>query len=400
MSMPAALSRRRDYSGPALLSYGFRPFFLGAALWAAADILLWVPQYLGEISLPTHFSALDWHIHEMLFGYVAAAMAGFMLTAIPNWTGRLPVNGLPLAALMLFWLAGRAALLASAWIGAIPSAAIDVAFLCALFAVAAREIIAGKNWRNLRILLVLGVFIAANITFHVEVLVSGSADYGIRVAIAAVIVLITLVGGRIVPSFTNNWLTRNNPGRMPVPFSRFDIACVAVTVIGLAGWVAAPVHPLTGLALLLAGLLQFARLCRWAGDRTLRDPLVLILHVGYVFIPLGFLLIGASIWWAAVPVSAGIHAWTGGAFGLMPLAVMTRATLGHTGHPLQASTVTQLIYGAALLAAVLRIVAAFNGDIVLLHLSAIAWVGAFGGFVVAYGPLLAGQKPAWKDARG
>jgi hypothetical protein len=157
---------------------------------------------------------------------------------------------------------------------------------------------------------------------------------------------------------------------------------------------------LTGVAMLAAGVLHVGRLARWAGDRTLRDRLVLVLHVGYAFVPLGFLLIGTSALWAAVPPSAGIHAWTAGAVGLMTLAVMTRATLGHTGRALAASPATQAIYALALLAALLRIAAAFlDGDIVLLHLSAAAWIAAFAGFVLVYGPMLIARPPAWQDAR-
>jgi uncharacterized protein involved in response to NO len=211
MSMPAALESRRTYAGPALFSYGFRPFFLAAASWAAFNILLWIPQYLGLMSVPTEFSALDWHIHEMLYGYVAATVAGFLLTAIPNWTGRLPVNGWPLAGLVLLLLAGRAAILLSAKIGNIVTALVDVSFLLALAAVAACEIVAGKNWRNLRVMVVLVVLILGNIVFHAEVLLKGSAGYGIRIAISAVVLLISLIGGRVVPSFTNNWLGSEQP---------------------------------------------------------------------------------------------------------------------------------------------------------------------------------------------
>ena len=235
MAMPAALARRRDYAGPALFSYGFRPFFLAAGAWAAFGILLWLPQYLGWFALPTAFGALDWHIHEMLYGYVAAAIAGFLLTAIPNWTGRLPVSGWPLAALAALWLAGRVAMLFSGRIGGVAAAAIDVSFLATLAAVAAREIVAGKNWRNLRVLAVLGVLVAGNIVYHAEVLTAGAAVYGVRIAIAAVVLLISLIGGRIVPSFTNNWLARNNPGRKPVPFARFDMAAIGVERAG-ADW--------------------------------------------------------------------------------------------------------------------------------------------------------------------
>lgn len=394
-----ALKRRRDYAGPALFSYGFRPFFLAAGIWAVLGIVLWLPQYAGQLTLPTHFHALDWHIHEMLYGYVAASVAGFLLTAIPNWTGRLPVSGWPLAALVLLWLAGRAALLISAAIGPTLAAAIDTAFLVTLAAVAGREIVAGKNWRNLRVLIVLAVLIAGNVVFHAEVLLHGAANYGIRIAIGAVIVLIALIGGRIVPSFTNNWLVRQNPGRLPVPFARFDMLTIGVSALALLAWIAVPAHAVTGALLLLAGLLQAARLARWAGDRTLADRLVLVLHVGYAFVPIGFLLMGLSAWSDRVPTSAGIHAWTAGAIGLMTLAVMTRATLGHTGQPLQAGRATQTIYALVLMSALLRIGASFTGSMALIEFAGVLWVAGFSVFVMLYGPLLVNRKPAWSEAR-
>ncbi len=399
MSVPAALQRRRDYAGPALFAYGFRPFFLAAGLWAAFGILLWLPQFLGLMTLPTVFGALDWHTHEMLYGYVAASIAGFLLTAIPNWTGRLPVNGWPLAGLAALWLAGRVAILFSADIGGVLAAAIDVSFLVTLAAVAAREIIAGKNWRNLRVLVVLGVLAAGNIVFHAEVLTQGAADYGVRIALAAVIGLVMLIGGRIVPSFTSNWLARNNPGRKPAPFARFDMVTLAASVVALIGWIVTPFAMATGFLLLIAGVLHVIRLARWAGDRALRDRLVLILHVAYAFVPLGFLLTGASLIWPQVPTSAGMHAWTAGAIGLMTLAVMTRATLGHTGHALHAGPATQAIYALVLIAAALRIAAAFTGSLTLIDYAGGAWIAGFATFAVVYGRLLITRKPAWAEAR-
>lgn len=395
MSTPAALQTHCDYAGPALFAYGFRPFFLAASLWAGFSILLWLPQYFGLLTLSTGFGALDWHIHEMLYGYVAATIAGFLLTAIPNWTGRLPVNGWPLGGLVLLWLAGRAAILLSADIGGLTAAFIEASFLIILAIVAAGEIIAGKNWRNLRVMVILVVLILGNIVFHAEVLLKGSANYGIRIAISAVVLLISLIGGRIVPSFTNNWLARNNPGRLPVPFARFDIATLAVGAFALTAWIAAPMHPVTGGLLLIAGCVQSMRLLRWAGDRTFAEPLVLVLHLGYAFVPIGFLLIGMSMFSAAVPVTAGIHAWTVGAIGLMTLAVMTRATLGHTGQPLRAGGATQIIYAAVVVAAITRIVAAFIGSVTLLEIAGLAWIVAFAGFALLYGPLLAARRPNW-----
>lgn len=395
MNSSVALPRRREYARPAVFAYGFRPFFFAAGLWAALAIPLWLPQYFGLITLPTAFSPLDWHIHEMLYGYVAASIAGFLLTAIPNWTGRRPVNGWPLAGLAFLWVAGRVAILLSAEIGGVVAAIVDASFLATLAAVAAREIIAAKNWRNLRVLGVLGVLIAGNIVFHLEVILGGAASYGVRIAIAAVIGLIMLVGGRIVPSFTNNWLTRNNPGPMPAPFSRFDMAAVTASALALTAWVAAPAHAVTGILLLAGGILQSMRVARWAGYRTVADRLVLILHLAYIFVPIGFLFLGGATLLRDIPTTAGMHAWTAGAIGLMTLAVMTRATLGHTGQSLQAGWVTQLIYALVLVAAVLRIITAFNGSVALLEIAGALWFAGFTCFLLIYGRLLLARSPSW-----
>src|SRR6516165_2488417 len=168
-SLPPALERRRKYAGPALFSYGFRPLFLAGAARSAACIILWIPQFMGDFSLRTAYPPLDWHVHEMLYGYVAAVIAGFLLTAIPNWTGRLPITGAPLMALAALWLAGRLAILFSGPLGIALVGLVDVAFLATLAFVAAREIIAGRNWRNLRVLALIGVLIASNVVFHAEV---------------------------------------------------------------------------------------------------------------------------------------------------------------------------------------------------------------------------------------
>ena len=394
MTVPAALQRRREYSGRALFSYGFRPFFLAAGLWAMISLPLWLHQFYGDIVLPTHFAPLDWHVHEMLFGYVAAAVAGFLLTAIPNWTGRLPVNGWPLAGLTALWLMGRVAIFFSGRIGNALAAAIDLSFLLVLAAVAAREIIAGRNWRNLRVLGVVGVLALGNIVFHAEVLVRGTANYGSRIALTAVILLISLIGGRIVPSFTHNWLARNNPGRLPVPFSRYDMFAIIAGFIALLAWIVAPGDLICGGLLLLAGLIHTGRLARWAGDRTLANLLVLVLHVAYAFVPLGFLLVGLSIFTPAIPLTGGIHAWTAGAVGLMTVAVMTRATLGHVGQPLHASIATQVIYALIFVSAILRIIAAFAASLNLIEVAAICWLLGFALFLLAYGPLLILRKPA------
>jgi uncharacterized protein involved in response to NO len=383
------IPRLRDYNGPALLSYGFRPFFLFGALYAGLAVLAWLPMFNGELEPWTAFSPVDWHVHEMLYGYVPAVVTGFLLTAIPNWTGRLPIQGVPLLILVAVWLAGRAAVTFSAVIGWLPAAIMDAAFLAMVVAATAREIVAGKNWRNLRVVGLVTLLLAGNIAFHLEAHVNGGAEYGVRIGIAATVLLIVVVGGRIVPSFTRNWLARKNLGRLPAPFARIDVAVIAVTAAALVLWVVLPSAGLTGAALGIVGVLHIVRLARWAGDRTFADRLVLILHVGYAFVPLGFLLVGAAAVGLGEP-SAGIHAWMVGAAGVMTLAVMTRASLGHTGNALRASAVTQAVYVAIVIAAISRICASLEPtwSEPLLYISAGAWIAAFFGFAGSYGPML------------
>ncbi len=259
---------------------------------------------------------------------------------------------------------------------------------------AAREIVAGRNWRNLAVVMLVSLLLAGNVAFHLEAHFQGAADTGTRVGIAVVVLLIALIGGRIIPSFTRNWLVRENPGRLPVPFGRFDTIVVAIGALALAAWVVSPDSRFTGAVLALAGLLHLARLSRWAGHRTFRERLLLILHVGYVFVPLGFLLNAASAF-ELLPAGAGIHAWMVGAAGIMTLAVMSRATLGHTGQQLIASSATQAIYAAIIVATLSRICAVIEPahSEALLHVAAFAWAAAFIGFAVAFAPLLLGHDP-------
>ena len=385
--------RLRAYSGPTLLSYGFRPFFLLGACYAALAILAWLPMFYGELVIATAFSPRDWHVHEMLYGYIPAVMTGFLLTAIPNWTGRLPLQGWPLLILVIAWSAGRVAVTLSAEIGWLTAALIDSSFLLLVVAATAREIIAGRNWRNLKVLIPVTILGFGNAAFHIEAHMNGAADYGIRVGIAGVLVLIMVIGGRLIPSFTRNWLVRENPGRLPVPFGKFDAVVIALSAAALALWVVVPFDRATAAGLLAAGALQTLRLARWAGERTLRDRLVLVLHVAYAFVPVGFVLVGFSALGLVVP-SAGLHAWMVGAAGMMTLAVMTRASLGHTGHELIASIPTQLIYASVFIAVVARICAALEPywSKPMLHVAAFAWTAAFLGFSVVYGPKLWHRK--------
>ncbi len=389
--MATTAEQVRRYTGPAILSYGFRPFFLLGAVWAALVVAIWIPLLEGSLTIPTAFSPLEWHVHELVYGYGPAVVAGFLLTAVPNWTGRLPVTGIPLLLLVSLWTGGRLAILLSAHIGMTSAAVVDLLFLATLAGVIAREIVAGRNLHNLKVLALVGLLLVGNAAFHAEaLLVHGGRGYGTRIGIGAAVLLITLVGGRIVPSFTRNWLVRKRPGRLPVPFGRFDFFALATGALAIACWIAFPQAEATAVVAGAAGLLHAVRLARWAGYRTGGEPLVLVLHVAYAFVPVGFFLVASAIVAPTQIAAAGaLHAWTVGAVGMMTLAVMTRASLGHTGQELVASPSTRIIYAAILIAAVARLLTAFDlWREALLTVSAVAWLIAFAGFAVSFGPLL------------
>lgn len=379
----------RAHRGPALLQGGFRPFFLFAAVWAAIAIALWLPLFEGQLTLPTAFSPLDWHVHELLWGYGPAAIAGFLLTAIPNWTGRLPVVGRPLAILVGLWAIGRIAITISAWIGAIPAAVVDLAFPLALVFVAGREVVAGRNWRNLKVVATVAVLTIGDAVFHAETILRGTGAIGQRIGIAATVMLIVIIGGRVVPSFTINWLRNRGPGATAAPFARFDRIVSVTTALVFALWVVVPEGPITATALAVTGFAHLVRLGRWAGWRCWAEKLVLILHVAYLFVGLGFLLLAASLFGAPLLPSAALHAWTIGAVGLMTLAVMTRASLGHTGRPLHATRAISLLYAGGLVAVLARIAMGLgHAEMLFLHLAVVGWLVAFAGFAIVYRPIL------------
>ncbi|MDX8530782.1 NnrS family protein [Mesorhizobium sp. VK25A] len=385
-----AIPRTRPSVYPAIFSYGFRPFFLLGSLQAGTAILFWLPLYYGRLETFSTFLPVDWHVHELLFGYLPAVVTGFLLTAIPNWTGRLPVQDFRLLALVLLWIAGRAAVFFSAETGWLLSAVIDCSFLLAVVAAAATEIVAGRNWRNLKVLLPVATLFAANVMFHAEAHYQGISDMSRRLGLGAVVVLVMIIGGRIVPSFTRNWLVREKPGRLPASFGRFDVGTIALSAVGLAAWTFFPDSIATGMLLVAAAIFNAVRLARWAGYRTLPDPLVLILHVAFVFVPVGLLLAGLSVLVPdRIPTVAGIHAFAVGTVACMTLAVMARATLGHTGRELKASGGTCAIFAAIIIAAILRVAAGMAPAMaILLHLSAAFWAAAFIGYAVLFGGML------------
>lgn len=400
--MSTTAAQMREWTGLALFTYGFRPFFLGAALWSGIAMLLWIPLISGHITLPTAFDPVSWHAHEFLFGYVTAVIAGFLLTAVPNWTGRLPIVGWPLACLFAVWVVGRVAIVFSANVPPLVTVAIDLAMPVALAILIAREIVAGKNWRNLLVLGMLTALIVGNAVFHWEAAQGyyAAQGYGLRIGLAATLMMIAVIGGRVVPSFTRNWLVKNNPSKLPTPpMQGFDQVALLALLVALLLWIGRPEEAFTAAVLGLAGVLHVVRLLRWQGLRTLSEPLISVLHGAYLLLPLGALALAFQI---AVPTWAGLgavqHLWMGGGITLMTLAIMTRATLGHTGRALTAGRGTVFIYLAVLAAALLRVSVglwpAYASS--FYSVAALFWIAGFFGFAILYGPLLLRARPAKK----
>lgn len=383
--VPRGLAR----TGPVILSYGFRPFFLAAGIWGLAAMALWIVAVMGVLEIGGSYGSVAWHGHEMLFGYTSAALAGFLLTSVPNWTGRLPVSGMPLLALFLLWCAGRAALLGVDVIGPLPAVAIDAAFMPALLVVCAREIVAGRKWNNLKIVGGLLALTLANLGYHACILAGIGPDLPGRAAVAAYVTLIMIIGGRILPSFTRNWLSKRSESRLPAPYGGIDTASMILAIAALAAWVAIPEHDVTGMLALVAALAQSFRLSRWRGWAARAEGLVLILHLAYAFVVLGLVAIAATAFGLLDAVSS-MHVLTVGGIGSMTLAVMSRATRGHTGLDLRASPVTIASYGCILAAGAVRPLATIVPDAYMLVLSAagVAWMLAFLLYLVEYAPAL------------
>ena len=397
--MTTSAERIRAYKGPALFSLGLRPFFLLGAIWAAVAVPFWIVTYtFGPDVLPIE-AGLVFHVHEMVFGYGSAVVAGFLLTAVPNWTGRLPVCGRPLMTLVALWIAGRLAMLVQPGPVWLPGA-IESAFLVSFAGLVWREVIAGKNTRNLKVAGAVSALAIANIGFHwISVATGGLPQTAIRAGLGALIFLILLVGGRITPSFTRNWLAKRGQGEaMPAPFGRYDGITLIVSLAALVAWTVFAGTFVASYMLVGAGFLNLVRVARWKVLQTLSEPLVTILHVGIAWAALALILLGLSGLFPAVfPRVSGIHAVGAGAIGVMSLAVMTRASLGHTGHKLVAGWGTVLIYALVNIGAFARVAAPWLEPTLQMHsnhLASVFWSGAFACFVIIYGPRLVSATPS------
>lgn len=383
-------------SGPStprfvFFAHGFRPFFLLAGLQAALLLPLWLAVLAGAVAPPGGLVPSFWHAHEMLFGFAVAALAGFLLTAAPNWTNSRPLRGAPLASLVLLWLAGRL----SPWLyPAVPAlaAALDLAFLPAVAVWLAIALVRAGNRRNYVFLALIGSLVAANALIHLDFAgVAATGGLGLRLAIDILVLTIAVVGGRVVPSFTQNALRAQGEAVVIAPKPVVErVALGSLALLTIADLVPGAAVVAGGLAI-VAGFAHGQRLSGWHGHRTLQSPILWVLHLGYAWIVAGLLLKGLASLTGLLPETAALHALTVGGVGTMTMAVMSRAALGHTGRPLVAPRPVAVAYVCISLAALLRVLgplapgAAYVG---MLHSSGLFWTLGFGLFALTYAPMV------------
>jgi uncharacterized protein involved in response to NO len=386
-----------------ILNYAFRPFFLLGALFAVVAMLLWLAALHGAAPVVASPDPVLWHAHEMLFGFAGAIIAGFLLTAVATWTGRPQVCGPTLGVLVATWLAGRIAMSVPVrWPDALVAVA-DLSFLVVLATLAAREIVGGGSRRNFGIAAAIGVLAIFNVVYHLGR--SGAWEGADRVAVLltahGILLLVTLIGGRIIPSFTANWLRMQ--GRADLPRARPWVETALLPVMaatGVSDSFGAPPLVVAGLSL-ATSLLHGLRLSLWRGSATRAEPLLAVLHVAYAWLPIGYLLLGLTTLGLPLPRTAALHALTMGGIGSMVLAVTTRVALGHSGRPLRAAPLTVAAYvvlNAAVLVRILGPVAP-GPYLGLIDLAASGWIAAFGLFAWVYWPVLTRARIDGKPER-
>jgi len=327
----ARTTHAKPLHGAPLLRLGFRPFYLGAAAFAAVAIPLWVAVVLGQVTLPTTMPPLLWHAHEMLFGFAAAVIVGFLLTAGRAWTGLSTPHGASLAALALLWFAARVAALVAPY----PVyAALDVLLLPLVAGLLSAVLLRARNHRNLPLPGILLLLATANAIFHLASLrVIDVAPMGaLHAGLAAIVMIECLIGGRVIPSFTLS----ATPGLKSRVQPNLELSTLICTALGLASWVFAPLGRLTAILLGGAALLQLSRLWTWQSFATRDRPILWVLHVAYAWIPIGLALLALSAL-GILGASAGVHALAVGATGGLVIGMITRTARGHTGRPLQVS---------------------------------------------------------------
>jgi len=377
-----------------LLSYAFRPFFLAMAIFAVLSMLVWVFAMHGRGPDFLPVNTVYWHSHEMLIGFAMAAVAGFTLTAVSTWTGRRPISGAWLLALVLAWLAGRVAMVFGGVLPAVWVAAIDMLFPLLLAVAMAIEVVLAGNRRHFPIVLLLLMMLLFNGVYHLAA--AGYIDMqwdaeriGMYLLLHLLLIFITVIGGRIVPYFTANWLRAKGEARLPRQGGVIDRLVIPFTL--LTGLFASllPLNRMTGLMALGAALSHAWRLSRWRGLSTVREPLLFVLHVAYLWLPVGYLLAAGSVLGWGIQPMAALHALTVGAIAFMILAVSTRVGLAHTGRSLHAPRAVVIAYCLILFAVIVRVLSPYGSAYFeMVNWAAAGWMASFAVFLWVYWPIL------------
>jgi uncharacterized protein involved in response to NO len=374
----------------ALAAKGFRPFFLLAAAFAVAIVPLWLAVLTGMAGASAYPDPVTWHAHEMIFGFTAAVVAGFLLTAVGNWTQRETLVGAPLLGLAAIWLLGRVAMVFADVLPRGLPAVVDLAFLPLLMVALARPIVLAKNRRNVVMLVILSALFAANVVVHLDaldVLPAGTGRRACSVALDVILVIVLVIAGRVFAMFT-----RNATGVQSIrSIGALDIA----TVLGM---VAVAVLDATvtdtrvvGSAAGVVGLLAALRAMHWGARHTLRQPLLWILHAGHAWLVVGLLLRAVAGWSALVPTSSAAHALTVGGIGSLTLGMMVRVALGHTGRPLAVAGPMRWAFVAISAAAAARVLlpmALPSAYVAGLVVAGALWTAAFLTFLAVFAPIL------------
>jgi uncharacterized protein involved in response to NO len=375
----------------ALGAKGFRPFFLLAALQAVLVVPLWLAIVGGVTGASAYLDPVSWHAHEMVFGFAVAVIAGFLLTAVGNWTQRETMVGRPLLALAVLWIAGRLCMLVAARLPRAVPALVDLAFLPLLALVIARPLFAARNRRNFVMVGVLATLFLANLAMHLDALgffPLGSARRSSAVAVDLLVLVILVIAGRVFPMFTRNATGVSTIRSIAV----LDVATIAgmalLVVVDAIG-----AEPKSAAALSCAlGALGAARAVHWGARHSLREPLLWILHAGYAWIMLGLLMRALTAYIPALPATLAMHAITVGGIGSVTLGMMARVSLGHTGRPLKATPAMRWAFVAITAAALVRVAgplltspSSYLGALVI---AGALWSSAFATFLVVYAPVL------------
>ena len=383
--------------GFALFAYGFRPFFLLAAAYGVFSPTAWTIAYLWGLPFPGAEAPTLWHAHEMLFGFAAAAVAGFLLTAVPAWTGTPAPAGTPLVLLSLLWLGGRTVLWTVDLLPAALVAAVDLAMIPVLLTLVSRPVVAAGKVRNIPVLLLVGLLVAGNGLYHAESLgwTADTARPGVLLATYALVLLVVMISGRIIPAFTGNALRAAGSDIEVRTAPLAQKGAILFTLLALVGNLTGLPDVVTGPAALAAAAALVWRMRFWHTAKTLGTPILWVLHLAHVWLPIAFLLLGGARLWAWPTEDAALHAFTAGVLGTAIIAVMSRAGLGHTGRPLKAPPAIVASYLCVTGAATLRVAGAIASEFMIPAFvgAGVLWSAAFTLFVLVFTPILIRPRP-------